>query len=56
MGSARKLIVDTLSEAGLIHDHVAIILNDGTGDNPVNCHWCRDADGQYTVHGNPDVA
>lgn len=46
----RPRIIGVLRTLGLHPQHVAIILNDGTGNDPQRHRWQRDAEGRYSLH------
>lgn len=48
--NTRARIVGVLRLLGFNYRHAAIILNDGTGDDPKRFHWQRHPGGRYSVH------
>ena len=44
----RKGIVDALVKLGFNYRHVAILLNEGTGESPERHNWRRDENGRYS--------
>jgi hypothetical protein len=52
----RARIVGALRKLGLNYRHVAIILEDGTGDNPQQHRWQRDTEDRYRLHDEGQAA
>lgn len=48
--NTRPLIVASIKAHGFNPKHVAIILNNGTGDDPERHRWQRDDEGHYRLH------
>ena len=46
----RPRIIGALKSVGLDYRHVAIILNEGTGENPERHRWRLDPHGRYSLH------
>ena len=48
--ATRPLIVGALKSVGLNYRHVAITLNEGTGEAPERDRWRLDETGRYSLH------
>ena len=48
--NTRQHIVDTALPTGFKQQHIAILLNDHTGDDPRQFLWWRDERGIYSSH------
>ena len=48
--NTRPLIVAGIKAHGFDARHVAIILNNGTGNDPKRHRWQRDDEGYYQIH------
>jgi hypothetical protein len=46
----RRNIIGVLHHIGFNRRHVALLLQDGTGDNPRRHSWQRDREGRYSLH------